>query len=545
MTSSTFAELGLGTPILNAVEKCGYHTPTEVQTRAIPVVLGGHDLLATAQTGGGKTASFVLPMLHTLAGKAQHNSSSADAAPANKANGNRQAAPGPQRNARGGGVGRGRGRIAKPQALILAPTRELAIQIEESIRSYGAGSKLYTAIVYGGAPKGSQTRALAGAPDILVATPGRLLDFISEGRIDLSDVRYLVLDEGDRMMDMGFLPDITRIVKMTDSRRQTVLFSATMPSEIEKLAREIQRDPQRIECEHGQMNVETIDQSVMFVEQVDKTDLLVRLIEDRQMFRALVFTRTKHKASRIAKLLSRQRIDSDAIHGDRTQGQRKRALDAFRNGKLQVLVATDVAARGIDVDSISHVINFEMPNEAETYVHRIGRTGRAGAEGSAVSLCNREEFGSLKAIEKLIDRGIRIDTDHEWHIDIKPQRKAPNRGGGGNGAGRSNGGGYAPNRGGGGGNGAGRSNGGGGGNGAARNNGGGGYSPNRGGGGGRGGSVRGGANPRNRSGGGYRNSDNDRDGGYERSSGNTRGGGRNNATTGRRGGSARRSENRR
>lgn len=512
MTSSTFAELGLGTPILNAVEKCGYHTPTEVQTRAIPVVLGGHDLLATAQTGGGKTASFVLPMLHTLAEKAQPGSSPAQDETTNGTRGNRQQGASPQRNARGGGVARGRGRIAKPKALILAPTRELAIQIEESIRSYGAGSKLYTAIVYGGAPKGSQTRALAGAPDILVATPGRLLDFISEGRIDLSEVNYLVLDEGDRMMDMGFLPDINRIVAMTGSKRQTVLFSATMPSEIEKLAREIQNDPQRIECEHGQMNVETIDQSVMFVEQIDKADLLIRLIEERQMFRALVFTRTKHKASRIAKLLSRQRIDSDAIHGDRTQGQRKRALDAFRNGKLQVLVATDVAARGIDVDSISHVINFEMPNEAETYVHRIGRTGRAGADGSAVSLCNREEFSSLKAIEKLIERGIRIDSDHEWHIDIKPQRNAPKRGGGGRGNGRGNGGG-------------------------------GGYNPNRG--GGSGGNFRGGGNSRNRSGanGGNRGSDNDRYGSYERPSGDTRGGSRNQQASGGRGGSRNSSRN--
>lgn len=415
MNSLRFDELGLSPNVQTAVSNCGYTTPTEVQARTIPTVIAGRDVVATAQTGGGKTASFVLPMIHRLS----------------------TATPQERGNPQGGASSRKKdrrgprpARTATPTALILAPTRELAIQIFESTRTYGAGSRLRGACVYGGAPKPSQTRSLEAGPEILVATPGRLLDFINERRIDLSKVQYLVLDEGDRMLDMGFMPDIRKIVAMTSSSRQTVLYSATMPDEIEKLSREILTDPERVECSSGEMNVEGIDQSVMFVEQDDKTQLLVDLIEKRQMFKALVFTRTKHKASRLAKHLAKQRIDSAEIHGDRTQNQRKRALDLFRSGKVQVLVATDVAARGIDVDSITHVINYEMPNEAETYVHRIGRTGRAGATGSAVSLCNREEFGALKSIERLIDKSITIDPDHQWHIDIKPRGQGGGKRGG-------------------------------------------------------------------------------------------------------------------
>ncbi len=441
MNSPRFDELGLAPSVQTAVSKCGYTIPTEVQARTIPFVIEGRDVLATAQTGAGKTASFVLPMIHTLSTNAPQAGGNVGS------NGEpRGGSRNTSRDSRNGGRGRRAPRTATPTALILAPTRELAIQIYESTRTYGAGSQLRGACVYGGAPKQSQTRSLEAGPDILVATPGRLLDFINERRIDLSKVEYLVLDEGDRMLDMGFMPDIRKIVAMTSTSRQTVLYSATMPGEIEKLSREILTNPERVECSSGEMNVEGIDQSVMFVEQDDKTRLLVDLIEKRQMFKALVFTRTKHKASRIAKHLSKQRIDSAEIHGDRTQNQRKRALDLFRSGKVQVLVATDVAARGIDVDSISHVINYEMPNEAETYVHRIGRTGRAGATGSAVSLCNREEFGSLKSIERLIEKSISIDSDHEWHIDIKPRRQGGGKRGGGapRGNGRDNRGGGAP-----------------------------------------------------------------------------------------------------
>ncbi len=400
MTSTTFAELDLRPSLLKAIARCGYESPTEVQTRAVPVVLRGSDLLATAQTGGGKTASFVLPLLHLLAESGSERSSR-----------KRQHGPGTRRNTAAA--------TARPRALIVAPTRELAIQIAESVGTYGKGTGISSAVVYGGAPKPQQERQLSQSPDILIATPGRLLDFVNERRINLSAVGFLVLDEADRMFDMGFLPDVRRIVAMTAAERQTLLFSATMPNEVEQLAASILRDPQRIECEGGSLSVESIEHSVMFVEQSDKQRLLVELISERQMFRALVFTRTKHKASRLARHLSKHNIDSDAIHGDRTQNQRGRALNAFRNGKLQVLVATDVAARGIDVDDITHVINFEMPNEAETYVHRIGRTGRAGADGEALSLCNRDEVVHLRSIERLLERSIRIDREHAWHIDVR------------------------------------------------------------------------------------------------------------------------------
>ncbi len=436
MKSPQFDELGLAPAVQSTVFACGYATPTEVQARTIPSVLRGRDVIATAQTGSGKTASFVLPMIHTLTANAAHNGNSRNNGSSrgcSRSNPresfrNRDTQP----DARKAGRNKPVPKAATPTALILAPTRELAIQIFQSTQTYGAGSRLRGACVYGGAPKPSQTRALESSPEILVATPGRLLDFIGERRIDLSLVEYLVLDEGDRMLDMGFMPDIRKIVGMTSASRQTVLYSATMPEEIQKLSREILTDPERIACSSGEVNVDGIDQAVMFVEQSDKTQLLVDLIETRRMYKAIVFTRTKHKASRLAKHLSKQRIDSAEIHGDRTQNQRNRALDAFRNGKVQVLVATDVAARGIDVDSITHVINYEMPSEAEMYVHRIGRTGRAGATGSAVSLCNREELGSLKAIERLIEKSITIDSDHQWHIDIRPRRQ--NGGNHGNGA---------------------------------------------------------------------------------------------------------------
>ncbi|MFP4509520.1 MAG: DEAD/DEAH box helicase [Spirochaetota bacterium] len=398
MPDILFSDLGLSRDVLSSVKACGYDTPTEVQTRTIPLLLSGRDVLATAQTGGGKTASFVLPVLHNLA--------DLDASTAQGRRGDR--------------------RQARPRALIIAPTRELAEQIFTSVATYGTHSRVTSAVVYGGASKHVQARELSKQPELLIATPGRLLDFIQERAIDLSEVTYLVLDEADRMLDMGFLPDVRRISDMTSSRRQTVLFSATMPLEIEKLAAQIQKNPERVQCQAGDMTVVGIDQSVLFVEPTSKITLLKQLIQDRGMFRVLVFTRTKHKAARLAKMLSKGGIKSDSIHGDRTQSQRKRALEDFRSGKVHVLTATDVAARGLDVDDISHVINLEMPAvaEAETYVHRIGRTGRAGASGSAISLCSADEVASLRAIEKLTGITISVDSDHPFHFDPPAGRKS-------------------------------------------------------------------------------------------------------------------------
>ncbi|TVR31757.1 MAG: DEAD/DEAH box helicase [Spirochaetaceae bacterium] len=443
----TFSELELITPILNALKSEGYHTPTEIQARAIPVLLAGHDLLGTAQTGGGKTAAFVLPILQSLSVARQlERTFEEPAAAPQRGTGGRRNSRSNAANSRGriptdhmAGLPRRRAEAARPAALILAPTRELAMQISQSVSAYGARLKVRHTVVYGGASKNTQARELAQQPEVLVATPGRLLDFINEKAVTLEDVRYLVLDEADRMLDMGFIPDVRRIVAMTAQRRQTTMFSATMPREIADLAAGILKDPVRIECEHGSMRVEAIDHSVMFVDQADKLTLLVDMIERQHMHRAIVFTRTKHRATRVAKALNKQNIDSDAIHGDKTQSARTRALDAFKKGKIQVLVATDVAARGIDVDSISHVINFELPGEAEaeTYVHRIGRTGRAGADGSAVSFCSRDEVRSLRAIEQLMKMSVRVDRDHEFHFEVP--RVAPRAAGRDNGQSRSGG----------------------------------------------------------------------------------------------------------
>ncbi|TVQ36485.1 MAG: DEAD/DEAH box helicase [Spirochaetaceae bacterium] len=428
-----FSELELITPILEALETEGYSEPTEIQVRAIPVLLAGDDLLGTAQTGGGKTAAFVLPMLQSLsvARQLERTFDEPPAAPARGARSrrNRRDNAGtrtahPERLA---GLPRRAAEAARPTALILAPTRELAMQISQSVSAYGARLRVRHTVVYGGASKNTQATELARRPEVLVATPGRLLDFVSEKKVTLEDVRYLVLDEADRMLDMGFIPDVRRLVAMTAQKRQTALFSATMPREIADLAAGILSNPVRIECERGSMRVEAIDQSVMFVDQPDKLALLMNLIEQQQMYRAIVFTRTKHRASRLARALNKQNIDSDAIHGDKTQNARIRALEAFKKGKIQVLVATDVAARGIDVDSISHVINFELPGEAdaETYVHRIGRTGRAGAVGSAVSFCSRDELGSLRAIENLIKTPVRVDRNHEFHFEVPAAMPRP------------------------------------------------------------------------------------------------------------------------
>ena len=399
MDTSTFTQLNLRETTLDAVVAAGYDTPTEIQRRAIPELVAGRDVLGTAQTGTGKTAAFVLPMLQRIEPAAR---------------GNRQ-----------GG----------PLALILTPTRELAVQIVESIHTYGQGSKLRTLAIYGGASRNRQISDLRNRPEILVATPGRLLDLIDEGSIDLRHVEYLVLDEADRMLDMGFVPAVRKIVGMTPDARQTALFSATMPQPILALSREFLRDPVRVEAESGELRVEKIDQSVMYVDQVNKLELLPQLIRDRGMFRVLVFTRTKHRARKVAKTLEKEGLDADAIHGDKSQAARLRALSSFRSGKLHVLVATDVASRGIDIDDITHVVNFEIPNEAETYVHRIGRTARAGNAGCAISFCDTSEMTYIRDIERLIGVTIAVDRDQPFHEEREPHAAPARRSTGGNGPG--------------------------------------------------------------------------------------------------------------
>lgn len=428
MQSHTFTDFSLSGPILAAIQREGYTIPTEIQSRSIPPLLEGRDILGTAQTGTGKTAAFVLPLLDRLMKER----------PVKPAGGSPREAG----HRTGKASWHHRGGAAQPRALILAPTRELAIQIDESIHRYGSGSGITHSVVFGGAPKPTQAARLRSRPQILTATPGRLMDFIGDGVLNLSAVEILILDEADRMLDMGFIPTVRQIAAMAEDRNQTVLFSATMPKEIETLARELLQNPERIAVAPQEVTVDRITQSVLHVDQADKITLLPELIRDRGMFRVIVFTRTKHRASRVARVLSKQNIPSDAIHGDRSQNQRQRALESFRRGKIQVLVATDVAARGIDVDDITHVINFEIPNEAESYVHRIGRTARAGSAGAAIALCDTGELDDLRAIEKLLGTAIPVDRDHAYHREpVIPMRRPGNpgarqgRNGGGNGGG--------------------------------------------------------------------------------------------------------------
>jgi len=373
----TFDELGLAEPILRAVVFQGYATPTPIQSQAIPRVMAGRDLLGCAQTGTGKTAAFALPILHRLTHAGQP----------------------PQ----------GRGR--RPSVLILAPTRELAVQIGESFHTYGRYAGLRHTVVYGGVGQNPQTRALQQGVDILIATPGRLIDLMGQGFIDLGAVEIFVLDEADRMLDMGFMPDVRRVIAKLPSRRQTLLFCATMPEPIERLAAAILRDPQRIRIAPVKATTELIEESVFFVPRQQKPRLLASLLGMRAVTRALVFTRTKHGADRVARQLNQAGIRADAIHGNKSQGARQRTLEDFKTSRTPVLVATDIAARGIDVEGISHVLNYDLPHEPETYIHRIGRTGRAGVSGIAVSLCDDEERKHLAAIEKLIRRVLPVERD--------------------------------------------------------------------------------------------------------------------------------------
>ena len=367
---TNFTDLGLVKPLLKALAEENYTTPTPIQAQAIPLVLTGKDLLGIAQTGTGKTAAFALPILQRLA---------ADPKPA------------PRRGAR---------------VLVLAPTRELASQIGESFRTYGRHMGLTTTVVFGGVKYGAQVKALAAGVDVLVATPGRLIDHIQEKVANLSQVEIFVLDEADQMLDLGFLPPIRKIVATLPKQRQNLFFSATMPTEIGKLAGELLRDPAKVSVAPQATTVARIQQSILFVETDRKRHLLADLLSDAKMARTLVFTRTKRGADRVAKYLEASGIEADAIHGDKSQGQRERALAAFKAGKVRALIATDIAARGIDVDAVTHVVNFDLPNVPESYVHRIGRTARAGADGTAISLVSNDERSLLKDIEKLTRQSI-------------------------------------------------------------------------------------------------------------------------------------------
>ncbi len=366
-----FAELGLDPALVRAVAQEGYSVPTPIQKGAIAPVLDGRDLLGCAQTGTGKTAAFVLPMLQRLAKM-----------------------PRPTHG--------------KVRALVVAPTRELAAQIDERVSAYGRHLGIRHTVIYGGVGQGRQEDALAKRPDILVATPGRLLDLMEQRVLRLDAVEVLVLDEADRMLDMGFIHDVRRIVAAVPKQRQTLLFSATIPSEIGKLVASILHDPVRVDVAPEITTAEGVTQSVWFVAKNDKRALLEKIIRDEGAKRAIVFTRTKHGANRLADQLDRSGIPALAIHGNKSQGARERALEGFRIGTIPVLVATDLAARGIDVDGISHVFNYDLPNVPESYVHRIGRTGRAGARGRAVAFCDHEEKTLLRDIERFVKKPIPV-----------------------------------------------------------------------------------------------------------------------------------------
>jgi ATP-dependent RNA helicase RhlE len=381
---TSFADLGLGAPLLRAVHDEGYATPTPIQAKAIPHLLAGRDLLGCAQTGTGKTAAFALPILHRLSGDV---------------------------------------RRAEPKAcraLVLTPTRELAAQIRASFATYGKYLKLNSAVVFGGVGQERQTKALARGVDVLVATPGRLLDLMGQGLVRLDRIEVFVLDEADRMLDMGFVHDVRRVIAALPARRQSLFFSATMLPEVVRLAGSILNDPVKVEAHPIASTTELVEQRVMFVEKAAKRPLLGRVLKDSAVGRALVFTRTKHGADRVVRQLAQDGIEADAIHGNKSQNARTRALERFRNGAGRVLVATDIAARGIDVEDITHVINYDLPNVPESYVHRIGRTARAGRSGVAISFCDADERAWLRDIEALIRTRIRVVADHPWHASPSP-----------------------------------------------------------------------------------------------------------------------------
>ncbi len=389
---SEFKELGLHPVILNNLNKKNYLTPTPIQGQSIPVLLKGRDLLGIAQTGTGKTAAFVLPMLTQFAAK------------------------------------RVKIRPARMRALILAPTRELASQIEQSVKDYGKGLANSTLTIFGGVNKKPQIQKMVKGVDVLVATPGRLLDLMAEGHIIYDQLEVLVLDEADRMLDMGFINDIKKIIAKIPKKKQTLFFSATMPKDIASLATSMLVNPVRVEVTPESSTVERIQQKINMVEKRNKPLLLVSILKSKKIKSALVFTRTKYGADRVVKSLEKAYITAAAIHGNKSQGARENALGSFRKGKIKVLVATDIAARGIDIPKVDHVINYDIPADPKSYVHRIGRTGRAGRDGIAISFCDKTELDALKSVEKCIKTQIEVDTTHPFHgVPPREVQNGPNR----------------------------------------------------------------------------------------------------------------------
>jgi ATP-dependent RNA helicase RhlE len=410
----SFENLNLIEPILKALKTEGYTTPTPIQAQAIPIILQHKDLLGCAQTGTGKTAAFAIPTLQLL-----HQD-----------------------------------RLAHKEqktikALILTPTRELALQIGESFSAYGKHTGLKNLVIFGGVSQNPQVDALRRGVDILVATPGRLLDLINQRYVHLEHVKFLILDEADRMLDMGFVNDVKKIIAKVPAKRQTLFFSATMPKEIQSLADSILNNPEKVEVTPVSSTADTIQQAVYYVDKGDKKSLLIHILKDKEIKTALVFTRTKHGADKVVKDLTRVGITAEAIHGNKSQNARQRALTNFKNRTTRVLIATDIAARGIDIDELTHVINYELPNVPETYVHRIGRTGRAGANGIAFSFCDAEELEFLRDIHKLIAKQIPIEEDHPYPLSPLAMaakiNEAPKKGGSGGGQ-RGGGGGRGGNR---------------------------------------------------------------------------------------------------
>ena len=377
-----FEDLHLHYTLLKAVKEQNYTQPTAIQKQAIPLILKSNDVLASAQTGTGKTAAFALPILHHLINEKSNNS--------------------------------------KIRALIVTPTRELAIQIGENFTDYSKSNTIKNTVIFGGVKQGAQTDEIAKGVDVLIATPGRLLDLIGQGFISLKDIGYFVLDEADRMLDMGFIHDIRKILNELPKERQSLFFSATLPKNIVELSSQILKSPKKISVSPVSSTAETIKQFIYYTNKSDKKNLLLYILKDKKINQLLLFSRTKHGANRIARDLIKKNIQAAAIHGDKTQNQRQKALQSFKDSKIRVLVATDIAARGIDIDKLSYVLNYDIPNESETYVHRIGRCGRAGETGVSISICEPEENTFVKDIEKLINQKIKVVQNHPFPQTEKP-----------------------------------------------------------------------------------------------------------------------------
>ena len=388
---TTFEQLNLIEPILKALKAEGYVSPTPIQEQAIPILLQGKDLLGCAQTGTGKTAAFAIPILQLLYKDAQQNNA-------------------------------GRKRI---KALVLTPTRELAIQIEESFAAYGKHTGIKQTVIFGGVSQHGQVERLQRGIDVLIATPGRLLDLMQQGHVHLNEIQFFVLDEADRMLDMGFVNDVKKVIAKLPKKRHSLFFSATMPPVIQSLADSILFQPTKVEVTPVSSTADTIQQSLYYVSKSDKRKLLIHLLETEKINSVLVFTRTKHGADRVVRDLDKAGIKAAAIHGNKSQNARQNALNDFKGGRIKVLLATDIASRGIDIDELSHVINYELPNIPETYVHRIGRTGRAGFNGVAFSFCEEEEFGELKDIQKLIGKKIPVTENHPFPLGMTLSEQAP------------------------------------------------------------------------------------------------------------------------